>query len=187
MGTKYLIDQRPSLLLGPTNERELTMNIEVIKMLKGKLDEGAFTLEQIKMICPDYEKETEVLELLDNPFVKEYLRLMDEVKEHLTIPDIQRYVELTTVKTKATGGHGGTKNPMPCLICGQDSHHALWGEAKINEIEYHIGTLKSPCPKNTELRFRIPKNLTIAEMVELNFPFSEGQLGGRYKEDNKKK
>ena len=61
------------------------MNIEVIKMLKGKLDEGAFTLEQIKMICPDYEKETEVLELLDNPFVQDYLKLMAEVGQKVQV------------------------------------------------------------------------------------------------------
>ena len=155
-------------------------------MLKGKLDEGAFTLEQIKMICPDYEKETEVLELLDNPFVQDYLKLMAEVQEHLEIPDVKQYVELTTVKAKATG-HTGTKNPMPCQLCGSDSHGIKWAEALYDGVSNWVGTLTEKCTKFSTDRFHIAKGSTNEQYVSAGFPVSKGQTAGRHKMETETK
>lgn len=156
------------------------MNIDAIKILKEKLDDTTFTLEQVLMICPEFKEQTELLDLLDNPFVVEYNRLMAEVNEHLTIPDVNRYVELTTVKTKV-GHNGGAKGSMPCLVCGEDSHSAKWTTAKINGIDHWVGDVSSPC--TSETRFQIRRGISIADMALLKFPFSQGQLAGRYKKD----
>ena len=158
------------------------MDINVIKMLKGKLDEGAFTLDQIKMICPDYEQQTEVIELLDNPFVQEYNKLMAEVAEHMAIPDVARYVELTKPVTKATG-RGGHKEPMPCQLCGQDSHGIKWTTAKYDGVDNWVGTLTEKCPSFPNDRFHMPKGSTNEEYVKAGLPVSKGQTAGRTKSE----
>ena len=162
------------------------MDINVIKMLKGKFDEGVFTLDQIKMICPDYEAQTEVLELLDNPFVQEFNRLQAEVAEHMEIPDVARYVELTRLVTK-TGGHGGTKNPLPCQLCGNNSHGIKWTNALYDGVDNWVGTLTEECPKFQGTRFHIPKGSTNEEYVKAGLPISKGQTAGRTKSEPKTK
>src|SRR3972149_12146466 len=93
-----------------------------IKMLQTKVLEGMFSMEEAKAIAEmaglDLDKEIRIVDLLNEDNVKLYLELIET-------PEIVEYLELTK-PTPVKNGHVGPKSPMPCRLCGQDSHSTSW-------------------------------------------------------------
>ena len=147
---------------------------QTIKMLQTKVLEGLFSMEEAKAIAEmaglDLDKEIRIVDLLDNDNVKLYLELIET-------PEVVEYLELT--KTTPTKGHVGPKSPMPCRLCGQDSHSTSWSIVKINGLNHWVGTMKETCPKFEGQRFQIPME-SDKDIYNL-LPLSVGQENGRSK------
>ena len=147
---------------------------QTIKMLQTKVLEGLFSMEEAKAIAEmaglDLDKEIRIVDLLDKDNVKLYLELIET-------PEVVEYLELT--KTTPTKGHVGPKSPMPCRLCGQDSHSTSWSIVKINGLNHWVGTMKETCPKFEGQRFQIPME-SDKDIYNL-LPLSVGQENGRSK------
>ena|SRR3972149_8356661 len=145
-----------------------------IKMLQTKVLEGLFSMEEAKAIAEmaglDLDKEIRIVDLLDKDNVKLYLELIET-------PEVVEYLELT--KTTPTKGHVGPKSPMPCRLCGQDSHSTSWSIVKINGLNHWVGTMKETCPKFEGQRFQIP--MESGKDIYNLLPLSVGQENGRSK------
>ena len=148
---------------------------DTIKMLQGKVVEGLFSIDEVKNIAEmaglDFDKEIKILNLLNEDNVKLYLELIET-------PDVKEYVELTKSSTP-TKEHVGSKSPMPCRLCGQDSHSTSWTIVKINGLNHWVGTMKETCPKFEGQRFQIP--MESGKDIYNQFPLSIGQENGRSK------
>jgi len=145
-----------------------------IKMLQTKVLQELFSIEEAKAIAEmaglDLDKEIRIVDLLDKDNVKLYLELIET-------PEVVEYLELT--KTTPTKGHVGPKSPMPCRLCGQDSHSTSWSIVKINGLNHWVGTMKETCPKFEGQRFQIPME-SDKDIYNL-LPLSVGQENGRSK------
>lgn len=147
------------------------MNIEIIKMLSAKVANKTLTIEEVRKIYPDYEKNVELVDLLKTEEVELYL-------QSLETDQVKRYIELTRPTTK---GHGGPKEAMPCKLCGHDSHPIKWVTAKINGIDNWVGTLTEKCEKFETERFQVPVGTKPSGYSHL--PMSQGQINGRLKSE----
>ena len=148
--------------------------IQTIKMLQAKIIEGLFNMDEVKAIAEmagiDFDKEIKILDLLNEDNVKLYLELLETA-------DVKEYLELT--KPTPTKGHVGPKSPMPCRLCGQDSHPISWTIAKINRINHWVGTMKEICHKFEGQRFQVP--MESGKDIYNQLPLSVGQENGRNK------
>ena len=148
--------------------------INKVKLLTLKVNDGTLTIIEANLIFPDYGKYVELVDLIKHENVESYLLFLET-------PEVKRYLELTRPTGK---GHVGPKNPMPCRLCGQDSHTTSWAVVKINGLNHWVGTMKETCPKFEGNRFQIP--MESDKEVYDQFPLSIGQQNGRSKIESEK-
>ena len=148
--------------------------INKVKLLTSKINDGTLTIEEANLVFPDYGKYVELVDLIKHENVESYLLFLET-------PEVKRYLELTRPTGK---GHTGPKNPMPCRLCGQDSHTTSWAITKINGINHWVGTMSETCPKFEGNRFRV--EMGSGKEAYDQFPLSIGQQNGRAKIESEK-
>lgn len=145
--------------------------IEIIKLLSQKIAMNILTIDEVRVIYADYEKNAELVNLFGTEEVALYLQSLetDQVKKYLAL----------TKPTKV--GHVGPKSPMPCQLCGHDSHPIKWVQAAYNGVPNWVGTLTEKCEKFEGLRFQVPTGTKPSGYTHL--PMSVGQVNGRLKSE----